>query len=356
MYEILGMTEKDWEEAAKQNFSKGPWHGKAMFSHLYNEGNNSFRESRILKGSNLNLSELEKAFPLHLANPYQIVQDYFSRKFILKFSDGSLCESVIIKMQGHETLCVSSQIGCRMGCTFCETGSMGLKRNLTSGEIIAQLMTARFILKSPFNHIVFMGMGEPADNLTAVLKSIEIMSNPHGLNLFCKNITISTSGNTDAIDFLANLAILKTGNLHKIKLAVSLNAAIDKKRSEIMPVNRSYPLNKLKKSLMDYPVNYNKARIILEYIHLSGFNDRKEDIEALIKFTEGLSIMINLIPYNAGSRPLFKVPDKKETNRFFERMIEAGLYVRKRGSRGEKLMAACGQLGKTKNSSSTIHN
>jgi len=258
-------------------------------------------------------------------------------KFASALDGGALVESVVIPTGSRTTLCVSSQAGCAMGCRFCETGRMGLVRQLAAEEIVWQAFAARFMLKRDFSNAVFMGMGEPLDNFEAVAQAIRVLSDPRGMNIPCRRITLSTAGHADGIRRLASLRFTN------LRLAVSLNAASDSLRSKLMPINRKYPLAALKKALLEYPLEKGGV-FLVEYVLLAGVNDALEHADELADYLSDIPARINLIAYNAGRHPAFSAPDEARVLSFRQRLAERRLFVRVRPSRGRDIMAACGQL------------
>ncbi|MDA0990152.1 MAG: 23S rRNA (adenine(2503)-C(2))-methyltransferase RlmN [Verrucomicrobia bacterium] len=259
-------------------------------------------------------------------------------KFVSALGDGETIESVIIPDKGRSTLCVSSQVGCRMGCKFCVTGEMGLRRHLAPQEIVNQVLTARFTMQRPVTNIVFMGMGEPLDNVEAVIQAIRVMADQRGLNIPYSHISVSTAGHVHGIRRLAAEA------LPNLRLAVSIHAGDDALRNQLVPLNVRYPLAELKQALREFPVGRNGI-FFIEYVLLAGVNDGEEHATALINYLEGLPVRVNVIPYNGGSKRLFITPSKEQVDRFCNWLTAAGLFVRRRHPKGRKVMAACGQLG-----------
>jgi 23S rRNA (adenine2503-C2)-methyltransferase len=263
-------------------------------------------------------------------------------------------ESVIIPMDGHHgntwhTLCVSSQVGCRMACSFCETGDMGLVANLSADQIVAQRLVARrFAARLPIlaprhdsdgiGNIVFMGMGEPLDNLDAVLQAIRVLNEPAGLNIPLSRITISTVGRIDGLWKLA-AAGMKT-----LRLAISLNAARDDLRNELMPVNKGMPLAALQRVLAEYPLA-RRGRFLIEYVLMKGVNDSLADADLVAAWCRPLPCVVNLIPYNPQRFARFAPPDDSTLVAFMNRLKERGQFVKRRLTHGQDLMGACGQLG-----------
>ena len=259
-------------------------------------------------------------------------------KFLLKLSDGLETESVLIPMKAGITLCLSSQVGCQMGCTFCETGRMGLLRSLSVSEIIAQIFTARFVLNSPVRNIVFMGMGEPFDNYEHVMQAIRVLTDPAGLGFGPSRITVSTSGCVDKI-----YRFIEDAD-PALNLAVSINAPTEELRNKIMPVNRKWNLETLKKALVEY-CNHPRRKILIEYVLLKNLNDSLTCADQLADYLQGLQVRVNLIPYNSQRKSRFEAPEEECQKVFAQRLVERGYQVLLRHHKGRSIMAACGQLG-----------
>jgi 23S rRNA (adenine2503-C2)-methyltransferase len=238
------------------------------------------------------------------------------------------------------TLCVSSQVGCAMGCGFCATASMGFIRQLSAGEIVAQVLVVLKALgpRHPGElTLVFMGMGEPLHNLPQVSRAIEVLSASLGLGMSSRRITVSTSGLVPQIDELGALGI-------RPLLAISLNATLDEQRRELMPINRRYPLAELRAALQRFPLRP-RERITVEYVLLAGVNDSLADADRLVAFCEAFPHLINLIPFNAHAHAPFQPPSEEQLELFARRVIERGAgLVTIRRSRGRDVRAACGQL------------
>jgi 23S rRNA (adenine2503-C2)-methyltransferase len=261
-------------------------------------------------------------------------------KMVLRLHDGLEAESVCIPMgRDRYTLCVSSQVGCKMGCAFCETGRMGLLRHLTTDEIIAQLLVARHRLGWPIRNIVFMGMGEALDNATNVIQALRVLNDEAGLAIGQERLTICTVGHVEGI------RLLRQEGLKRLNLSISLNAASDTLRSELMPINRRTDLAELQRALMAYKPRRNFA-LGVNYCLLPGVNDTEADARAVAEFCMPLGrVLVNLIPYNPGSSPLTRAPEETEVERFIGWLRAEGLPVRQRVTKGRSVMAACGQLG-----------
>ena len=294
-----------------------------------------------------------------LAPVKQLIDDR-TVKFCLAVGDEFETESVIIPMPHRtgrfsRTLCVSSQIGCAMGCTFCETGQMGLMRHLSVREIVQQLHAARFLVEHSFTdesktagggfditNIVFMGMGEPMDNLDAVLQAIRIFCDGNGPNIGCSRVTVSTVGRTDGIKRLGEF--IQQHGFRRVGLAVSLNAPSDEIRSSIMPINRSEPMAVLRQAMLDFPKRPTSA-FCTEYVLIPGVNDALEHADKVCEFLKGIRCSLNVIPYNPRRDSPWPAPDEATVDAFVARAIANGQFTKRRRTKGRTAMAACGQLG-----------
>ena len=262
-------------------------------------------------------------------------------KLQITLQDSNAVETVLLTdKEGRKTACVSCQVGCAMKCAFCMTGTLGLARNLTAGEIVEQFFYLEEIC-GKLDNIVFMGMGEPMQNLESIRKAISILSSKDGRNLSTKRITLSTCGIIKGIYDLAD-------NGPNIRLAISLTTANEDLRNELMPVNRGNPLSQLRDAI-DYYAKKSGKRVTLEAALLHEKNTDKISAENMIKFAKGLDVNINLIPWNPVSILPFKEPSQNEVKNFVSMLEKAGLNVTLRKKRGRKIGGACGQLGKTQN-------
>jgi 23S rRNA (adenine2503-C2)-methyltransferase len=258
-------------------------------------------------------------------------------KFATILADGRRIESVILPIRGRTTVCVSTQVGCSRGCLFCATGAMGFSRNLEVEEIVGQVHTGQLQGGRRIDNVVFMGMGEPLDNFENVVQAIRGMADPHGLDIAYRYITVSTAGHADGI---RRLGAIKLPNL---RLAVSINAADDALRSRLMPINRQYPLARLKEELLAFPRG-KRGVVFVEYVLLAGINDSRDQALQLARYLDGLPVRVNVIPYNGGPESGFAVPAPEQVRRFCGWLVEEKLFVRERRSRGQEVMAACGML------------
>lgn len=255
-------------------------------------------------------------------------------KHLLKLADGEFVEMVEIPTADRHTLCVSTQVGCAMACSFCYTGTQGFKRHLNVSEIIEQLLWTT----KPVTNVVFMGMGEPLHNLENVLGSIELMKHDFGLNLSKRRITVSTSGLVPEIKRLAE----ESG---PVNLAVSLHATTDEIRSSIMPVNRRYPLKELLEAckLYSHAIGLSR-RITFEYTMMNDVNDAEVDAKRLVKLLYGIPSKVNLIPMNPHPGSKSQPPSWEKIRKFQNIILNANLVCTVRTTRGEDILAACGQL------------
>ncbi len=260
-------------------------------------------------------------------------------KLQITLFDGNAVETVLLTdKEGRKTACVSCQVGCAMKCAFCMTGTLGLARNLEPNEIVEQFM---FLEKEcgRLDNIVFMGMGEPMQNLSGIRKAIRILTDERGRNLSGRRITLSTSGIINGIYDLAD-------NGPNIRLAVSLTTADEELRKSIMPVANGNPLSELRKAIAYYAEKTGK-RVTLEAALLKNKNTGRESAERMIEFAKGINVNINLIPWNPVSGLSFEEPEQSEVRNFVRMLENAGLNVTLRTKRGRKIGGACGQLGKT---------
>ncbi|HKT36551.1 MAG TPA: 23S rRNA (adenine(2503)-C(2))-methyltransferase RlmN [Nitrospira sp.] len=262
-----------------------------------------------------------------------------TRKLILKLEDGLEVEAVLIPDENRLTLCVSTQVGCTLDCGFCFTGTMGLKRNLKAHEIIDQVLTAQDQLEADerLSNIVFMGMGEPLANFTALSEAIRRLTNkPWGLGWSARRMTVSTAGLASRMKDLAPLGV---------NLAVSLNASTDEQRAQLMPaVNGVASLKTLLLACRRYPLAPHR-RLTFEYVLLAGINDREADALRLVKLIRGITCKVNLIPFNPFPGSVFRRPSEQDVLKFQSIVRDAGIDAFIRKSRGSDVLGACGQLG-----------
>lgn len=262
-------------------------------------------------------------------------------KYGFKLHDDNYIEAVLIPEDGRNTLCVSSQVGCAMGCGFCLTGSIGFRRNLMPGEIVGQVVRVRSWLidkhgpEAMLSNLVFMGMGEPLANFDNLLVALEILTEQRGLDFSERRITVSTCGLVPKI--------IELGRKTKVNLAVSLHSVDDRIRSQLMPINKKFPVADLLEACRNFPMPKRK-RIMFEYILIRDLNDSETDAEMLAAMLKGIPCKINLLPYNESEGLPYRRPSEETINLFQQKLWDAGYTVLVRSSRGADISAACGQL------------
>lgn len=312
--------------------------GQQIFSWLYRPGIGSFSQmSNIALAFRAKLEEITLISQLALQAREESKDGSIKYAFVL--DDGAIIESVLIPDQDRHTLCVSSQVGCAMGCRFCLTGTMGFKRNLTAAEMVNQI---HFVMeelnrqgKGRLNNLVFMGMGEPLANLDNLVTALNILLDPRGLNFSDRKVTVSTCG------LVPKMA--EFGRLTSVNLAISLHAADDETRNQLMPVNATYPLDALLEACRRYPVP-KRRRIMMEYVMIKDCNDSEAAARKLIKILHGIPCKINLLPFNECAALPFQCPSRATIEAFQEILLKADYTVMIRESRGADISAACGQL------------
>jgi len=304
----------------------------SRFIFSFDEMSDLSKKDRVLLSSVFSISTLK--------NSEIISSEDGTEKLVFELIDRFLIESVIIPEEKRTTLCISTQVGCPLKCSFCKTGSLGYKRNLTTGEITGQVLWASKYLSDKgkrITNIVYMGMGEPLLNFEATVKSINILLDDHGFNFSNRRITVSTVGIADKIVSLGE----KTG----VNLAISLHAVTDEKRNKIMGVNQKYSISDLMDAAKKYPVHPRK-KVVIEYIMLKDFNDTAADAAKLLKIARMLNAKVNLIPFNRFEGSMFE-PSEGAVIEKFQSILNAGKITTKiRKSRGGDTLAACGQLGR----------
>ncbi len=338
MIDILGLPLDRLEQVMRKRYGKGPFHAHALYREVFKKGGADIGAAPEFKGSPRLWSALEKEIVLAPGQVEKSIEDRELVKFITRLADGLTIESVVIPMTRHNTLCISSQVGCKMGCKFCQTARMGFKRSLSAAEIVGQVFNARFCLGHDIKNVVFMGMGEPFDNFDEVMTAVRVLNSQKGCDIALRHMTISTCGVSPGIERLAGM------HLHNIRLAVSINAPDDLTRSTLMPVNRRWPLAELKKSLSAYPLPP-RGVFLFEYILIKGVNDSKAHAEKLARFIHPLPVRLNLIPYNPVTGFDHQSPSDEQMHEFAQILTDKGVFVIKRWSKGRSVSAGCGQLG-----------
>ncbi|HQO76043.1 MAG TPA: 23S rRNA (adenine(2503)-C(2))-methyltransferase RlmN [Candidatus Saccharicenans sp.] len=275
-----------------------------------------------------------------IINPLQLKEKVNSKdgtvKYLFELLDGNFIETVMIPAGKRQTFCLSTQVGCKFHCAFCASGLHGFKRNLEAGEIVSQVLNLKYNYGHQPTNFVLMGMGEPLDNLDNVLKAIRILNDQNGLAMGARRITVSTVGLIPGLKKLVNFEL-------QINLSLSIHSAIDDKRTQLMPVNKKYPLEELIKAAEDY-LQAGGRQLTLEYIVIGGFNDSLYDAEALAAISRRLKAKVNLIAYSPVAGFKWQPPAEEEVERFKKWLEERKVRVTIRQSKGIDIAAACGQL------------
>jgi 23S rRNA (adenine2503-C2)-methyltransferase len=319
------------------SFGKERYRSAQILRWLYQKGAQSFDEMTNL--SKKFRHELNQVSFISTFHPLRVEQARDgTKKFLFQLEDGNRIESVLIPDKTRLTLCLSTQVGCAFGCQFCLTGKIGWKRDLMVSEILNQILVVRKKLpeKSSITNIVLMGMGEPLANYKNTLKAIELMHHPDAFKFSSRRITLSTVGLLPELERLSKEKIT-------FRLAISLNASDEETRSQLMPVSRRYPLNKLLALCKNFPLRP-RTRITFEYVMVEGINDSPLDAKRLLRILRGIPSKVNLIPLNEAPEIPFKRPSEEKVKHFQEILMGGGLTAIVRTSKGAEISAACGQL------------
>ena len=330
-------------EALMAELGEPRFRAKQLYKGIYARGVTDFEAmTDVSKGLRARLAE-----GWRIGRPgvsaHQRAQDG-TEKWLFRYADGNEAETVFIPESDRGTLCVSSQVGCSLTCTFCHTGTQKLVRNLTPGDIVGQFMKARDDLEDwgrseggrRLTNIVFMGMGEPLFNTDSVIRAMTLLEDGNGLAMGRRRITLSTSGVAPEIR--------RVGEACAPNLAISLHAVTDDLRDEIVPINRKYPIDTLLDAVRDYPGLSNARRVTWEYVMLDGVNDSDADARALVRLIAGIPSKINLIPFNPWPGARYDRSPPERIRRFAEILMDAGYASPVRTPRGQDILAACGQL------------
>ncbi|MBR5614236.1 MAG: 23S rRNA (adenine(2503)-C(2))-methyltransferase RlmN [Clostridia bacterium] len=341
--ELISLTLSELEELA-QSMSQPKFRGKQIYEWIY-KGAETFDDMKnIPKDFRQKLSEQTYIGAVKICEKYVSDIDE-TRKYLLELSDGNFVESVLMKYEYGYTICISTQVGCRMGCKFCASTIGGKERDLTAGELLSQIVCVQKDLGQRISNVVMMGIGEPLDNFENVLKFIELVNAPQGLNIGQRHISLSTCGIADKIRELADRKL-------QITLLISLHAPDNEKRSKIMPVNRKYPIEEVL-SACDYYIEKTGRRISFEYTLISGVNDSIDEAEKLAVLLLGRLCHVNLIPVNRVEETGFQKSAKQGINAFKNHLEKRGIAATVRREMGSDINAACGQLRKKKNRENT---
>ncbi len=305
-----------------------------IYEWLYIHRVKSFEEMTNLKKELI--EELKANFTIEELSVVVKQESQTALKYLFKLSDDNSIEAVVMKHDYGISVCVSSQIGCNMGCAFCESGRLKKIRDLLPGEIVGQLMKIEEDAKIKINSVVIMGIGEPFDNYDNIIRFLKIINDPKGMAIGARHITVSTSGLVPKIREFAEFPL-------QINLALSLHAPNDLLRNKIMKINKVYNIDTLIDAIQYYIAKTNR-RVTIEYVMLNGINDSKECAYELVKLLKGMNVYVNLIPYNETSHLEFKKSSQKRKDEFFEILNKNGITVTVRREFGGAIDAACGQL------------
>ena len=280
--------------------------------------------------------KLNNEFKTDFIKIKKVQRSKLTNKYLFLLNDGNYIEAVLMRHDYGVSVCVSSQVGCNMGCKFCESGRLKKVRNLETYEIVEQILLIECDINERIDSVVIMGIGEPFDNYDNIIKFIKIINNPFGINIGARHITVSTSGLVPKIKEFMNLDL-------QVNLAVSLHAPNDEIRNKIMPVNKAYSINELISTLKEYIAKTNR-RVTIEYVMLNSVNDSIKDAEELSKLLRGMNVYVNLIPYNETSHIDFKKSSKDTILKFYDILKKNKINVTIRREFGGNIDAACGQL------------
>ena len=346
MKTILDLTREELEEIVKPSFR-----AKQIYHWIYQKYAETFDDMK-----NIPKSIKEELSKEYIVNPLEIVKieesSDGSKKYLFRLHDGYTMESVLLPMKKkkidedgktiHETkfsICVSSQVGCKIGCAFCLTAKEGFKRNLTAGEILAQVIYIKKdndIAQNRSVNIVYMGMGEPLDNMANVVKAVKMFKDPDGLAIGARRQTISTSGLSAQIEKLGKMDL-------GILLAISLHAVDDKLREKLMPINKAYNIESVINAVRNFPIDARK-RVMFEYLVMKDLNDDQKSAKKLVKLLHGIKAKVNLIYFNPYPGSPFHRPSEKDMMGFKDYLNDHGVLCTIRQSKGLDISAACGQL------------
>ena len=322
-------------EAGMAEMGEPAFRAAQVFGWIYQRGARSFEE----------FTDIPKSLRGKLAGRYsfgsiELTERRLSadgtEKFLFKLADGQFIESVLIPAGERNTVCLSTQVGCKFGCAFCASGLGGFKRDLRSSEILGQVLFLRDRLNMHLTNFVFMGMGDPLDNFENTARAILIMNSARGLGIAARRMTVSTVGIVPGIESLRNIGL-------QVNLSLSIHAARDELRSKLVPINKKYPLERILKACQDYRQASGRM-LTLEYVLIQNVNDSPADAEGLARIAARLKAKINLISYSPVGGLEFELPSKNRVDQFRKRLEEKGANVTLRLSKGLDIQAACGQL------------
>ncbi len=333
MENVYNLTLQDWEEYFVNKGEK-KFKGSQVFDWLYRKRVTSFDEMTNIKKDILDM--LKKDFTFKTLSISKVERDTDVNKYLFRLKDCEKVEAVLMNHLYGNSLCISTQVGCNMGCKFCESGRLKKVRNLETHEMIEQILLVEEECGKRISHVVIMGIGEPFDNYDNLIKFIEIINNPKGIELGSRHITVSTCGVVPKIKEFMKLP-------YQVNLAISLHAPNDEIRNTIMPINKAYPIPVLINTLKEYIQKTNR-RVTFEYILLDQVNDTSECARELANLVKGMNCYINLIPYNETNNISYKRTKSENITNFYDILKKNKINVTIRREYGSKISAACGQL------------
>ncbi|HIR73877.1 TPA: 23S rRNA (adenine(2503)-C(2))-methyltransferase RlmN [Candidatus Ventrenecus avicola] len=330
---LYGLTRQELEQYFTRIGEK-KFKATQVFEWLYQHRVNSMEEFSNIKKEIR--EQLQKDFSLELPKVIKREVDTDVEKYLFELEDQERIEAVLMRHNYGLSVCVSSEVGCNMGCKFCESGRLKKVRNLETHEMVGQILVIESLIKERISSVVIMGIGEPLDNYDNVIRFIKIINDAKGISIGARHITLSTCGIIPKIKDLSELEI-------QINLAISLHAPNDALRNKLMPINKAYPLKELMETINDYIKKTNR-RVTIEYILLKDVNDKKEHAKELANLLRGMNVYVNLIPYNETNHIEFKKSDKQTIDDFYETLQQEKIQVTVRREFGSSISAACGQL------------
>lgn len=333
MNSIYNKTFKDLEEYFIENNEKA-YKATQLFEWLYSKRVKSFDEMSNIKKDVI--QKLKEDFVVDKLVIKKVERDKDVNKYLFELCDGNLIEAVLMMHDYGKSICISSQVGCNMGCKFCESGRQKKVRNLLPSEMVLQILQVEEDINDRISHVVVMGIGEPFDNYDNLVDFIDIINHPKGIQIGSRHITVSTCGIIPKIEEFSRLP-------YQVNLAISLHAATNEKRNKIMPINKVYPLEDLIEVIKKYIAKTNR-RVTFEYIMLKEVNDSIEDANKLCDLLKGMNCYVNLIPYNETNNIEFKRSKKDTILQFYDIIKKRNIAVTIRREFGSNISAACGQL------------
>lgn len=333
MKNLYGETLQELEQYFLNHNDK-KFHALQLFSWIYQKKITDFDEITDMKKAII--EDLKRDYSLKRLTFIHVEREKDVNKYLFDLEDGERIEAVLMKHDYGNSICISTQVGCNMGCKFCESGRLKKRRNLKAYEMVSQILAVEDDLKLRISRVVLMGIGEPFDNYDEVTRFIQIINHDKGLAIGSRHITVSTCGIIPKI-------IEFTEFPYQVNLAISLHAPNTKLRSKLMPINKAYPLEELMKVLKKYVEKTNR-RLTFEYILLDGINDTKTHAYELVKLLRGLNCYVNLIPYNETSHFEWKRSKKESIDTFYDILKQENIQVTIRREFGRNISAACGQL------------